>query len=199
MILGQSAATVAAMAIDRGTAVQEVPYSALRERLLNDGQVLEYDGPIGRAGISPAKLDGVVVDDTQAKRQGAWLTSSAVGKYVGNGYVHNNASQEPTAIRFEAKLPSAGEYEVRLAYAAHSNRADKVVVEIEHAGGATKVHIDQRKPPAIDALFVSLGTFEFGTQGPAAVTLRNDGATGYVVADAVQWLPKDRAQPGKQP
>ncbi len=41
MILGQSAATVAAMAIDDQTAVQDVPYAKLRERLLEDGQVLE--------------------------------------------------------------------------------------------------------------------------------------------------------------
>jgi len=42
MILGQSAATAAALAIDGGLTVQEVPYDALRERLLADGQVLEF-------------------------------------------------------------------------------------------------------------------------------------------------------------
>lgn len=42
MVLGQSAATAAALAIDGGTAVQDVPYAKLRERLLADGQVLEY-------------------------------------------------------------------------------------------------------------------------------------------------------------
>jgi hypothetical protein len=41
MILGQSAATIAAMAIDDQTAVQDVPYAKIRERLLKDGQVLE--------------------------------------------------------------------------------------------------------------------------------------------------------------
>jgi len=42
MILGHSAATAAVMAIDAGIAVQDVPYSRLRERLLKDGQILEY-------------------------------------------------------------------------------------------------------------------------------------------------------------
>jgi hypothetical protein len=41
MILGQSAATAAALAIDGGLAVQDVPYNALRARLIADGQVLE--------------------------------------------------------------------------------------------------------------------------------------------------------------
>ncbi len=45
MILGQSAATAAVMAIDSNMAVQDVPYEKLRERLLADGQVLEFTPP----------------------------------------------------------------------------------------------------------------------------------------------------------
>ncbi|MEI7909280.1 MAG: FAD-dependent oxidoreductase [Verrucomicrobiota bacterium] len=41
MILGQSAATAAALALDAGCALQDLPYPALRSRLLTDGQVLE--------------------------------------------------------------------------------------------------------------------------------------------------------------
>lgn len=41
MILGQSAATAAALAIDSGSKVQDVPYATLRRRLVADGQVLE--------------------------------------------------------------------------------------------------------------------------------------------------------------
>lgn len=42
MILGQSAATAAAMAIDQDIAVQDLDYQILRERLLKDKQVLEF-------------------------------------------------------------------------------------------------------------------------------------------------------------
>ena len=42
MILGQSAATAAVMAIEKGLAVQDVPYAELRGRLEKDGQVLDY-------------------------------------------------------------------------------------------------------------------------------------------------------------
>jgi hypothetical protein len=44
MILGQSAATAAVLAIDGGLAVQDVPYDKLKARLLADGQVLSFDG-----------------------------------------------------------------------------------------------------------------------------------------------------------
>ncbi len=42
MVLGQSAATAAAMAVDAGCAVQDVDIPALRARLKQDGQVLEW-------------------------------------------------------------------------------------------------------------------------------------------------------------
>jgi hypothetical protein len=43
MILGQSATTAAAQALDAGVAVQDVSYDALAARLVADGQVLEYE------------------------------------------------------------------------------------------------------------------------------------------------------------
>jgi hypothetical protein len=42
MILGQSAATAAVLALDSQLPVQDVPYARLKERLLKDGQVLHY-------------------------------------------------------------------------------------------------------------------------------------------------------------
>jgi hypothetical protein len=44
MLLGQSAAAAAVMALNEHVAVQNVPYAKLRESLLQDGQILEYHG-----------------------------------------------------------------------------------------------------------------------------------------------------------
>jgi len=41
MVLGQSAATAACLAIDGNVAVQDVPYPTLQQRLLSDGQILQ--------------------------------------------------------------------------------------------------------------------------------------------------------------
>ena len=46
MILGQSAATAAALAIDGKLAVQDLPYAKLKDRLLKDHQVLEYNSSV---------------------------------------------------------------------------------------------------------------------------------------------------------
>ena len=193
MILGQSAATAAAMAIDDGIAVQDVPYRKLQKQLEADGQVLAYSGPIrsGHAmGIATDKLEGIVVDDQQAKRTGVWKPSTSSKKFVGTGYRHddNKADGKATA-RFEAKLPKSGRYEVRLASPPNKNRATAVPVTIHHAAGSTVVTVNQRKTPPIDDIFQPLGTFDFEASKPAVVTIHNTSTDGYVILDAVQWLP----------
>jgi hypothetical protein len=54
MVLGQSAATAAAMAIDAGIPVQRVDYAGLRQRLLADGQMLDTK-PKRERGSSPTR------------------------------------------------------------------------------------------------------------------------------------------------
>jgi len=46
MVLGQSAAVAAKIALDEDLAVQDVPYEKIRPRLLELEQVLEYSGPV---------------------------------------------------------------------------------------------------------------------------------------------------------
>lgn len=53
MILGQSAATAAALAIDEKIRVQDVQYEKLRARLLKDGQVLEFSGAMANRATKP--------------------------------------------------------------------------------------------------------------------------------------------------
>jgi hypothetical protein len=50
MVLGQSAATAAVLALDGNLAAQDVPYQALEARLLKDGQVLRYSPPAKSQG-----------------------------------------------------------------------------------------------------------------------------------------------------
>ena len=70
MVLGQSAATAAMQAIAAGVPVQSIDYDALKEKLLADGQVLVWSGPVRQsaAAIDPKTVDGIVVDDEAASR-----------------------------------------------------------------------------------------------------------------------------------
>jgi hypothetical protein len=191
MILGQSAATVASMALEEDIAVQDVAYSKLRERLLKDDQVLNYEYTYtGKAGIDPAKLEGIIVDDGMAKLTGNWGNSSSTGSWIGREYRHDGKTSDGrSTAKFETRLKS-GHYEVRLAYSHNANRATNVPVIIHHASGKKTVVVNQRKVPPIDKVFISLGEFDFTSDTPAAVTISNQATDGYVIIDAVQWLAK---------
>jgi hypothetical protein len=192
MVLGQSAATAAALAIDAGVPVQQVDYAKLRERLLGDKQVLDWTGPkrTAAAGIDPKTLPGVVLDDEDAERQGFDHVSSAAGPFVGPGYRHDgNEGRGRQWARYTPELPKAGRYEVRLSYSPNPNRATNVPITVTHADGKTAVTVNERRPPDRDRSFVSLGTFRFEKGRAGSVEIRNTGVDGYVIIDAVQWLP----------
>ncbi|GMW03595.1 MAG: FAD-dependent oxidoreductase [Candidatus Hydrogenedentota bacterium] len=191
MVLGQSAATAACLALDTDLPVQQVPYESLRSQLLADGQVLDWTGPgtYQSFKIDPATLDGIVIDDTDALLSHGWLVSTSVPQFVGHRYRHdaNEMKGELEAEYRPNNLP-AGKYDVRVSYSANPNRATNVPVEVTHAGGTTVIKVNQKKTPDYDGAFVSVGTYEF--KGPEAkVVLSNKDTDGHMVTDAVQFVP----------
>jgi hypothetical protein len=188
MVLGQSAATAASLAIDAGTAVQEIDFAALKTRLEADAQILAYTAPPKpAANYTPLdSLDGLVVDDTAAKLTGDWL-ASILPSGIHQGYRHDNDARDGKATAvFTATLPAPGRYEVQVAWSPNANRATNVPVRIEHAGGFSEVKLNQRDRPEIDRHFGTVGTFEFATTGTVVIT--NAGTDGHVVLDAVRWV-----------
>ncbi|MGE0760670.1 MAG: DUF1549 domain-containing protein, partial [Pirellulaceae bacterium] len=140
------------------------------------------------------ELPGVVVDDTQARRVGEWKESQSVRGYVGSGYLHDLATGSgQKSLTFTAELPRDGRYEVRFAYTPGTNRAPRATVTVFSADGEKAIQLDQREPPDIEGLFVSLGQFAFERAGQSFVIVTNEDAGGHVVADAVQFLPLDES------
>jgi hypothetical protein len=190
IVLGQSAATAAALAIDAKTDVQKVDYAKLRERLVADKQVLEFDAPPSRGGIPLNTLNGTVVDDDQAERVGFEAVSSTLGPYVGTGYRHDGGTDRgKQSAKYVPDLPAAGKYHVRMSYSPGNNRATNVQVTVRHADGTTVVTVNQQKRPAVSEAFHHLGTFLFEKGKAGSVTVSNAGADGHVIIDAVQWVP----------
>ncbi|MEZ6053672.1 MAG: FAD-dependent oxidoreductase, partial [Planctomycetaceae bacterium] len=155
MILAQSAATAACQAIDTHVGVQSVDFSALRERLEKDRQVLTIPPElIHPDGLDPAKLPGIVIDDDQAMRTGSWGFSSSVRQFVGEGYRHDHGSAPGTkSLKYSVRVPKSGRYEVRLSYTANPNRATNVPVMIEHANGRESRTVNQKQLPPIEKLW----------------------------------------------
>ncbi|HUR59419.1 MAG TPA: FAD-dependent oxidoreductase, partial [Opitutaceae bacterium] len=191
MVLGQSAATVAVHALEQGVDIQRVDPRKLEERLLQDGQVLDFESPPlpARNVMNKAKPGGIVVDDLEAKLTGFDASSTSHNVYVGSAYRHDgNANKGAQTARFIADLPQAGRYQVFVAYPWNANRASSVPVVIRHADGEARVTLNQKKKPAVDELLEPVGTFRFERGRAGYVEISNAGTEGYVVVDAVQWV-----------
>jgi hypothetical protein len=198
MILGQSAATAAALALDGHVPVQEIKYPDLRARLLADQQRLDWQGaaPPGAAIRKPLK--GIVVDDSEAAKTGNWVVShNSQWALVGKDYIHdNNAAKGGSAVVFQPNLPAEGDYEIILIFPPHANRATNVPVRIGIVGlpGSTIVEetrlVNERQRES--GGFTSLGKFHLPRGQGTTVTVSNKETQGYVAVDGVQFIPFQR-------
>lgn len=167
-------------------------------------------GPFGPfTGLDPASLEGTVIDDRLAAREGAWTESENLKGYVGWSYAYASADSGATC-RFDLRAPEDGPYEIRIAYRPHENRGDRVPVTIrtEGTGGTrltggtretegardargtggteTTVRVDMRREPPRAGGFASLGEFGLAKGEVIAVIVGTEGAGGIVCVDAVQ-------------
>ncbi len=189
MVLGQSAATGAALAIDDGVPVQKVNYEKLKKQLLTDKQVLDFQGGPGAKGVDPKKLSGLVIDDNDAKQTGDWSFSASTGHFVGNGYLHDaHEGKGKKSVRYSPKIEKAGKYQVFLHFSANANRATNVPVAVKSADGEKTVTVNQRKAHGDSGYSLGAFTFEKGDAG--WVEIRTAGTDGHVIADAVRFVAK---------
>jgi len=138
-------------------------------------------------------LPGIVVDNPEAKVTGRWSQSNGVTNHVGTEYLFSGT--QGNKVSYPVSFPAEGRYEVRITIAQHANRAPKALVTVLYKDGSQSFRIDQRKAPGTfnkersDGYFQSLGIFDFPSGPWDAVEISVKGGGGFVVADAVQFLP----------
>jgi hypothetical protein len=187
MILGQSSATAASLAIDAQVPVQKVDYAQLKAQLLKDGQVLAWTGAgagLAKAAPPPPNLDGLVLDDADAQKTGEWTSGSLSElRRVGTGYIHDmNENKGACSIRWSPEIAEAGEYELILHFPPNPNRATNVPVTIEVAGKATEVKVNEKDAGGA----APLGRFTLPAGKALSVTVSNRDTNGFVVVDGLQ-------------
>ena len=195
MILAQSAATAAVLAIEDEISVQDVPYPKLKERLKVDGQVLELarsNRVTSGRGIDPQKMSGLVVDGEQLSFEGEWVESTSLRPFVGYSYFHDgNGGKGMRSACFPFEAPKDGLHEIMVSYVASGNRAGKVRYEIKDEKKLASVLVDQRKKGSTDNLWHSLGSFVFEKGKKYDLKVYNEDTEGYVIVDAAHIIPLD--------
>ncbi len=197
MLLGQGAGIAAALCAKEKLTVQKLPYDTLRKQLLAQKIVLDLPKiepgkaePKGKVSIDPKMLPGIVLDDSKAELKGTWSQSTNFKPYIGEGYKATDQTGDGNAIAiFQFQAPTAGKYDVRMAYSPHETRAKKVTMMIQSGEKKTVLTIDQTVALPQGEAFRSIGSVELSMKEKTTVTVSNAGAAGFVILDAIQFLP----------
>lgn len=135
-------------------------------------------------------LQGVVVDDSDAQFDGEWVSSSFLQPFIGTGYRHSGSPRLGISATYEAMLPEDGEYVVRMVINHAESRSDKVPVVISHADGESVSYANLQLKPRGDGVFAELGRYRFEKSQMAKVVVKaSEASPGYVIVDAIQFLP----------
>jgi hypothetical protein len=103
MVLGQSSATAAVMAIDAKTDVQKADVADLQQRLKSN--------PLADGTIFEILVDN---DDSQnVRRTGTWATENK-GGYGPSFFIHRAGGKEIATVRFTPDIPEKGKYDAYL-------------------------------------------------------------------------------------
>lgn len=140
---------------------------------------------------SPVVGATIIQDNTDANGvtiTGSWTASTFNSGYYGTNYLHDgNIGQGTKSVSFTPTIPQLGDYDVYVRWAAGTNRATNAPIDINHAGGTSTFSVNMRTS---GGTWVLLGTVTFDAGTTGNVTVRTDGADGYVIADAVKFVPR---------
>ena len=149
--------------------------------------------------LERAALIGIVLDDEDAKRIGAWTSSTSNAGYLERGYIHDGDTEKGRkSVVFTPDVPRTGLYDVRVSYTFGTNRASNAPVRIEGADGTKLVHVDQRRAPSLDG-FTSVGRYRMARGRGNKITLSNERTDGHVIVDGLQLIPVGDLETVKRP
>jgi hypothetical protein len=175
MVLAQSAAVAACMAIDNGQPVQEVDVKKVQEILIQNPLL---DG----------SLPEVLVDNDDSLRvsiTGNWV-KEIYGGY-GPSYLISDRSSELKSVQFNPVITVSGNYSVYTYIPKISNtvRKTRYVINDGTRFHETSIDSDVQVEGQTSGEWVSLGAFELDTESQPSITISNKDADGSVVADAI--------------
>ncbi len=147
---------------------------------------MKLAGPHGPPdGKDPQSIEGIVVDDREAKLAGKWTSGQGLRNYVGYGYQYAGADSDATAT-FTLKVKQGGKYSLQLFSQPHPNRATQVPVAVRLGDREKSYRLDQRTKSKDDVITVDEIDATAGSEVVVTISCKDAGGTVHV--DAVRLL-----------
>ncbi|MBT1705165.1 FAD-dependent oxidoreductase [Chryseosolibacter indicus] len=182
MVLAQSAATAAVMAIDTKVDIQKIDIQKLQDKLKKDPLV---NGKVFEILVDNDDKDAVQIN-------GSWARELR-GGYGPSYLVGDNSAGKNTNVRFNPMIPVKGQYEVFVYVPKIKGISDSML---------TTVSLEKEKITRVikesevsvqgqtSGEWVSLGKYYFSAGKKCFVEISSAESNGKVVADAVIWVPR---------
>jgi len=181
MVLSQSAAVAALMAIDAKTSVQQIDVKKLQQTLTTN--------PLADNGTVEVLVDND--DKKQVSITGNW-TLDKKGSYGPSMFLDDGKDGQTKTIRFTPAIAKAGLYNVYAYFpklqglAAHT---PIIFFDGKKANESKVLESDIRLEGQTSGEWVLLGKFNMEKGSKNYVEISNKGANGIVVADALLFVP----------
>ncbi|MBQ8553194.1 MAG: FAD-dependent oxidoreductase [Alistipes sp.] len=180
MLLGQSAAKAACLAIDGGVKVQEVDVKEI-QRMYEEDPLL--DG-------TPADI---VVDDSSLNAPAAW-TRIERNNGFGRSYLVLDPTSQEQALRYPFEVKTDGKYEIYTYFIRRGESSKKTELVVSDGTAQKGVVINADDIQILGQTsgeWVSLGEYDLQSGKPGYVEFTNKGTvTGQICADAVLLVKK---------
>ena len=180
MLLGQSAAKAACLAIDGGVKVQEVDVTKI-QRMYEEDPLL--DG-------TPADI---IVDDASLDVPAAWTRIEKNNGY-GRSYLVLNPTPEKQTLRYPFEVKSDGKYEIYTYFIRRGESSKKTELVVSDGNEQKGVVLNADEIEVLGQTsgeWVSLGEYNLQSGKPGYVEFTNNGTiTGQICADAVLLVRK---------
>ena len=180
MLLGQSAAKAACLAIDGGVKVQEVDVKEI-QRMYEEDPLL--DG-------TPADI---VVDDSSLNAPAAWTRIERNNGY-GRSYLVLDPTSQEQALRYPFEVKTDGKYEIYTYFIRRGESSKKTELVVSDGTAQKGVVINADEIQILGQTsgeWVSLGEYDLQSGKPGYVEFTNKGTvTGQICADAVLLVKK---------
>lgn len=185
MALGQVAATAASMSIDNNCTVQDVDVNALKAELET------------RPWGDNRKTDVLVDDanDAQVRFVGNWSYDKSRRCYAFSRRYDNTLGKEDLSAYFYPRLKEADEYDVYYYYPRQKTPSSVINFNIFDGEQTHEVALNTKDIKILgqtDGEWVRVGTYKIAAGDAPFVEITNRGADGTIVADAVQFVPRNR-------
>jgi hypothetical protein len=179
MVLGQSAATAAVLAINGKTTVQTVDVKKIQKLLAED--------PLANGSTPDILVDNL--NAAQVKLTGKWSLVKG-GFYGPDAYILRPGKEtEEKSVKFIPQLTKPGKYTVYTYVKPKLNNASSTVTWVVSDGKTRKEVVIKHENVVVNGQtsgeWISLGQYSFGPGTNAYVALTNKNTDGVICADAV--------------